>query len=60
MGIPAEAFTTTIWIAIYFGIALSLPVIIWQAWSFFIPAVDRSHADETRPMCPTRAVAAAP
>ena len=22
-----------------------MPVIIWQAWSFFIPAVERSHAD---------------
>jgi sec-independent protein translocase protein TatC len=45
---PAEAFTTTIWIAIYFGIALSLPVIIWQAWAFFIPAVERSHASMLR------------
>src|ERR1700720_1710154 len=36
---PAEAFTTTLWLSIYFGVALALPVIIWQAWSFFIPAV---------------------
>jgi sec-independent protein translocase protein TatC len=45
---PAEAFTTTLWLSIYFGVALALPVIIWQAWSFFIPAVDRSHADLMR------------
>lgn len=45
---PAEAFTTTLWLSIYFGIAVALPVIIWQVWSFFIPAVDRSHADLMR------------
>ena len=37
---PFEAFTTTIWISIYFGVVLALPVLLWQAWSFFIPAVD--------------------
>jgi sec-independent protein translocase protein TatC len=45
---PAEAFTTVLWLSIYFGIAVSLPVIIWQAWSFFVPAVDRTHADLMR------------
>ena len=45
---PAEAFTTTLWISIYFGFALALPVIIWQAWSFFIPAMERGHAEMMR------------
>src|SRR5579862_5094806 len=45
---PAEGFTTTIWIAIYFGFVVALPVIIWQAWSFFIPAVERVHASMMR------------
>jgi len=45
---PAEAFTTTLWLSIYFGLVLALPVIIWQAWSFFIPAVERGHAELLR------------
>jgi sec-independent protein translocase protein TatC len=45
---PAEAFTTTIWISIYFGLALALPVLLWQAWSFFIPAFESSHAQLMR------------
>jgi sec-independent protein translocase protein TatC len=45
---PAEAFTTTLWIAIYFGIVVALPVIIWQSWSFFAPAIDQSHAELMR------------
>lgn len=45
---PAEAFTTTLWLAIYFGFVLALPVILWQAWSFFVPAIDRTHAEMMR------------
>jgi sec-independent protein translocase protein TatC len=45
---PAEAFTTTLWLAIYFGFVLALPVILWQAWSFFVPAIDRAHAEMMR------------
>ncbi len=41
---PIEAFTTTLWIAIYFGVALAMPVILWQLWSFFMPAVEKSKA----------------
>lgn len=36
---PIEGFTTTLWVAIYFGAAVTLPIIIWQAWAYFIPAV---------------------
>lgn len=45
---PAEAFTTTLWLAIYFGFAVAMPVILWQVWAFFIPAVDRGHAEMLR------------
>ena len=41
---PFEAFTTALWISIYFGVIVALPVLLWQAWSFFIPAVSEVHA----------------
>ena len=41
---PAESFLTSIWISIYFGIVIALPVIFWQVWQFFVPAVDKQHA----------------
>jgi sec-independent protein translocase protein TatC len=41
---PAESFLTTLWISIYFGIVLALPVIFWQFWLFFAPAVERENA----------------
>ena len=37
----AEPFTTSLKISIYAGVALALPVILWQVWSFLAPAVDR-------------------
>jgi sec-independent protein translocase protein TatC len=36
---PVEGFTTVLWVAIYFGVAISLPIILWQVWAYFIPAV---------------------
>jgi sec-independent protein translocase protein TatC len=45
---PIEGFTTTLWIAVYFGFALALPIIFWQLWSFFIPAVEQSKAQLMR------------
>jgi sec-independent protein translocase protein TatC len=36
----AEPFTTTLTVCIYTGIVLSLPVVLWQLWGFFAPAVD--------------------
>jgi sec-independent protein translocase protein TatC len=35
-----EPFMTSLWISVYAGFLLALPVIIWQAWSFFLPAFD--------------------
>jgi sec-independent protein translocase protein TatC len=36
----AEPFTVTITVSLYAGLVLALPVIIWQVWLFFAPAVD--------------------
>ncbi len=35
----AEPFMTSIKVSLYAGFALALPVIMWQAWSFFAPAL---------------------
>jgi sec-independent protein translocase protein TatC len=35
----AEPFTTSIKISLCAGFALALPVILWQSWSFFAPAL---------------------
>ncbi len=36
----AEPFTVTITVALYAGFVLALPIILWQVWAFFAPAVD--------------------
>jgi sec-independent protein translocase protein TatC len=36
----AEPFTTTITVCVYAGLVAALPVILWQTWSFFAPAVE--------------------
>jgi sec-independent protein translocase protein TatC len=38
-----EPFMTSLWLSVYAGFILALPVIIWQAWSFFLPAFDPGH-----------------
>jgi sec-independent protein translocase protein TatC len=35
-----EPFTTTVTVCIYAGFVAALPVILWQLWSFFAPAVE--------------------
>jgi len=35
-----EPFMTSVWISLYAGVLLSMPVVVWQAWAFFAPAVD--------------------
>ena len=37
---PAEPFTVTLTVCVYAGFVLALPVILWQLWLFFAPAVD--------------------
>jgi sec-independent protein translocase protein TatC len=36
----AEPFTVTLTVCMYAGFVLALPVVIWQIWGFFAPAVD--------------------
>jgi sec-independent protein translocase protein TatC len=38
-----EPFMTSMWISLYAGFIVSIPIILWQAWSFFMPAVDPEH-----------------
>ena len=38
-----EPFMTSLWLSLYLGFAISLPVILWQAWAFFIPAFEKGH-----------------
>src|SRR3954464_5369074 len=38
-----EPFMTSLWLSVYAGFLIALPVIIWQAWSFFLPAFDAGH-----------------
>jgi len=36
----AEPFTVSITVSVYAAVVLASPVILWQLWSFFAPAVD--------------------
>jgi sec-independent protein translocase protein TatC len=36
----AEPFTITLTVSLYAGFVLALPVVLWQLWLFFAPAVD--------------------
>jgi sec-independent protein translocase protein TatC len=38
---PAEPFLTSMWISLYAGFLLALPVIIYQVWAFFAPAFEQ-------------------
>jgi sec-independent protein translocase protein TatC len=41
---PGEAFNTSLTVAFYGAIALAIPILVWQIWSFFAPALeDRSQ-----------------
>lgn len=36
----AEPFTITITVCLYAGLVAALPIILWQVWAFFAPAVE--------------------
>ncbi len=36
----AEPFTITITVCVYAGFVAALPIVLWQMWSFFAPAVE--------------------
>jgi sec-independent protein translocase protein TatC len=38
-----EPFMTSVWLSLYLGAAIALPILLWQAWAFFIPAFERAH-----------------
>jgi sec-independent protein translocase protein TatC len=38
-----EPFMTSMWLSLYAGFLIALPVIIWQTWAFFLPAFDAAH-----------------
>jgi sec-independent protein translocase protein TatC len=38
-----EPFMTAMWLSLYAGFLLALPVVLWQAWAFFAPAFDPAH-----------------
>ncbi len=40
---PVEGFTTTLWISVYFGVFVTLPIILWQVWAYFTPAVQQGR-----------------
>jgi sec-independent protein translocase protein TatC len=42
----AEPFLTAVKVSLMAGLALALPVILWQLWSFLAPAVEE-HAERT-------------
>ncbi len=39
----AEPFTTGLKVSFYASLALAFPVLVWQAWSFFAPAVQERN-----------------
>ena len=38
-----EPFTTSVTVSLMAALALVLPVLLWQTWSFFAPAVEEHH-----------------
>jgi sec-independent protein translocase protein TatC len=38
---PAEPFLTSMWISLYAGFLLALPVVIYEIWAFFAPAFEK-------------------
>jgi sec-independent protein translocase protein TatC len=38
-----EPFMTSVWLSLYLGFVLALPIVLWQAWAFFMPAVQKGY-----------------
>ena len=38
-----EPFLTSLWLSLYAGFLVALPGFLWQAWAFFMPAIDPAH-----------------
>jgi sec-independent protein translocase protein TatC len=35
----AEPFLTSVWVSLWAGFAIALPIVLWQVWSFLAPAL---------------------
>src|SRR5215471_2273686 len=40
---PLEPFSTSIWVSLWAAFLLVLPIVFWQVWAFFAPALDPHH-----------------
>ena len=40
---PIEPFTTSIWVAVWAAFLIALPIVFWQVWAFFAPAIEEGH-----------------
>jgi len=38
-----EPFMTSMWLSLYAGFLVAIPVILWQGWAFFSPAIEPAH-----------------
>jgi sec-independent protein translocase protein TatC len=38
-----EPFMTSVWVAVYAGFLIALPIILWQLWGFLMPAIEEHH-----------------
>jgi sec-independent protein translocase protein TatC len=45
---PAEPLMTALWISFWAALLIALPIVLWQAWSFFAPAVEERHERPVR------------
>ena|SRR5437868_2017823 len=39
----AEPFLTSVWVSLWAGFLLAMPIVIWQAWAFFAPAFQENY-----------------
>src|SRR3954471_13999475 len=37
---PIEPFATSIWVSLWAGLLLALPIVFWQLWAFLAPAIE--------------------
>src|SRR5919202_2111604 len=37
---PIEPFTTSVWVSLWAGLLLALPIVFWQLWQFLAPAFE--------------------
>jgi sec-independent protein translocase protein TatC len=40
---PLEPFSTSLWVSFWAALLLALPIVFWQVWAFFAPALEEGH-----------------